>query len=478
MKTTHGLTENRFSPKLKAGMRQSMGGHGPYAGIRPSSVIPPSPGRARSPSLGGWLALKSGLGLRSADGFGALDAFTAGPQHIPAGKLKIPTPKHMIRKLLFPLFQAALLATSLAYEVKPISPAQAAEYKLEPSFYEKGLLVQDILIATSGQVADHTILEAAYQFDMVMKTIKADVASRIREQKVLCVLVGKDELTSDMPQFKSDKKDRELAFYNWRQRGFLTNLDGRPTVLFAEEDVMEYEGGMQIESILIHEFGHVIDRAGFDERQRQQLEEAFNQAKAKGLWQDGLAALRFRRVKGDEPVLLLDALVKAFPTESPELLKRCLDGGDIRVNEKPADSAVKVTGKDKVLIVFGGPKDCYASKNKAEYFAEGVQCWFDTNRTMDHDHNHIHTREQLKAYDPGLAKLCEEVLGDTEWRFISPRARAGKDHLAGYDPAKSPVVTKADFIETAALDYYDEYWSSYWQRLRDKYSAAFLQKIR
>jgi hypothetical protein len=255
-------------------------------------------------------------------------------------------------------------------------------------------------------------------------------------------------------------------------------LDGRPTVLFAEEDVMEYEGGMQIESILIHEFGHVIDRAGFDERQRQQLEEAFNQAKAKGLWQDGLAALRFRRVKGDEPVLLLDALVKAFPTESPELLKRCLDGGDIRVNEKPADSAVKVTGKDKVLIVFGGPKDCYASKNKAEYFAEGVQCWFDTNRTMDHDHNHIHTREQLKAYDPGLAKLCEEVLGDTEWRFVSPRARAGKDHLAGYDPAKSPVVTKADFIETAALDYYDEYWSSYWQRLRDKYSAAFLQKIR
>ena len=381
----------------------------------------------------------------------------------------------MPRILFHQLLQAALLATSPAiagaYEVKPISEAQAAEYKLDPSFYKKSALVQDILIATSKQVSDHTILEAAYQFDRVMKTIKPDVASRIRQRKVLCVLVAKDELTSDMPQFKSDKTGRELDFYNWRQRGFLTTLDNRSTVLFAEEDVMEYEGGMQVESILIHEFGHVIDGAGFDENQRRELTEAFNQAKAKGLWNDGLAALRFRRVKGDEPVSLLDALVKAFPKESPDFFQRCLDGGDILVNEKPVNSAVKVTAKDKVLIVFGGEKECYAGKNQAEYFAEGVQCWFDTNRTMDHDHNHIHTRDQLKAYDTGLAKLCEKVLGDSEWRFVSPRIRAGKDHLLGYDPAKSPVVAKTDFIEAAANDYYDEYWADYWQRLRDKYPA-------
>jgi hypothetical protein len=375
----------------------------------------------------------------------------------------------MSRIHLLPLIQAVLLASLPAHEVKPISEAQATGYKLDASFYKKGLLVQDILIATSGQVADHTMLEAAYQFDMVMKTIKPEVAARIRERKVLCVLVGKDELTSDIPQFKSDKTGRELAFYNWRQRGFLTEVEGRSTVLFAEEDVMEYEGGMQIESILIHEFGHVIDGAGFDENQDRQLDEAFKQAKAKGLWNDGFAAVRFRRVQGDEPVLLLDALVKAFPKEAPDLLRRCLDGGDILVNEKPADSKVKVTGNDKVLIIFGGPKECYAGKNKAEYFAEGVQCWFDTNRTMDHDHNHIHTREQLKGYDPGLAKLCEEVLGDGEWRFVSPRLRAGKDHLAGYDPTKAPQVVDPDFIKTAALDYYDEYWADYWQRLRDKY---------
>ena len=89
-----------------------------------------------------------------------------------------------------------------------------------------------------------------------------------------------------------------------------------------------------------------------------------------------------------------------------------------------------------------------------------------------HDHNHIHTRDQLKAYDPDLAKFCEDVLGDGEWRFVSPRERAGKDHLAGYDPAKAPVVVDSEEIRIAGLDYYDEYWKDYWQRLVDKYSEA------
>ena len=367
---------------------------------------------------------------------------------------------------------AALTASICAYEVKPISPEQAAEYKLDTTFFKKGTVTQDILIATSERVADVAHQEAAYLFDMVIKTLKPEIAQRIRDDKVLCILVAHDELTSDIPQFKSDKTGQELAFYNWRQRGFLTQVEDRRVVFFAEEDVMEYEGGMQIESILIHEFGHVIQFAGFDDALEKRLSESYEAAKTKGIWNDGRAAQRFRRIKGDDPVELLDALVKAFPKQSPALLRSCLEGGDILVNGKAVKAGAKVNGKDEVLIVFGGAKECYAIKNKAEYFAEGVQAWFDTNRTMDHDHNHIHTRAQLKEYDPNLAELCAEVLGDTEWRFVSPRLRAGQDHLAGYDPKTAPSVAKSDFIDNAAQDYYDEYWTPFWQRLRDKYPTA------
>jgi len=372
-------------------------------------------------------------------------------------------------KILPVIFLAGLLAPLGAHEVKPLTPEECEEYELDPKFYRKGTWVQDILIATSGKVSDYAHLEAAYQFEMMMKSINPEVAQRVRERKVLCLLVAHNEVTSEVPQFTTDKTGRELDFYNWRSRGFLTWKTGRPTVFFAEEDVLEFEGGMQIESILIHEFGHVVHGAGFSEEQQERLKATYKGALKKGIWQDGRAAQRFRRVKGETPVLLLAALRKWFPGESPGLLTRCLEGGDILVNGKPAHAKVRVTGKDKVLIVFGGEKRCYAAVNRNEYWAEGFQSWYDTNRTMDHDHNHIHRREQLKGYDVGLAKLCEEVMGNPEWRFVSPRERAGSGHLKGYDPEKAPVVVSPEHIDNAAYDYYDKYWHGYWQRLYDKH---------
>jgi hypothetical protein len=83
-------------------------------------------------------------------------------------------------------------------------------------------------------------------------------------------------------------------------------------------------------------------------------------------------------------------------------------------------------------------KGKYASVNSREYFAEGVQSWFDDNRVNDHDHNHVHLRAQLIEYDPGLAALCREVFGDTELKYTKPTSRL-VDHMAGYDPAKAPV---------------------------------------
>lgn len=378
----------------------------------------------------------------------------------------------LIRRALAHLFVFSTLAgVAVAQEVKPLSAEFAEEYKLDTDFFKKGTMVQDILIATSGKVTDFTHLEAAYLFDKMMRTLRPDIAERVREEKVLCILVGHDELTSDIPQFKSDKTGKDLDFYNWRSRGFLSKVDGRYVVLFAEEDVMEYEGGMLRESILIHEFGHVIHGAGFDEKLKKKWTETYEASMAAKRWNDGYAAQRFRRVTGDEPVLLLGALVESFPDQPEELLRQCLDGGDILVNGKPADSKVKVTGEDKVLIVFGGEKDCYATKNRAEFLAEGIQCWFNTNRTMDHDHNHIDTREELKAYDPDLANFCEELLGDGEWRFVPVRERAGEGHLKGYDPETAPVVKQAEHIRIAGLDYYDTYWADYWKRLSDKYAA-------
>ena len=70
-----------------------------------------------------------------------------------------------------------------------------------------------------------------------------------------------------------------------------------------------------------------------------------------------------------------------------------------------------------------------------------------------------------------MAKLCAEVLGDSPWRFVSPRSRAGRGHLTGYHPATAPKVAKLEHIDQAAQDYYDKYWKDFWKRLHEKHSA-------
>ena len=93
-------------------------------------------------------------------------------------------------------------------------------------------------------------------------------------------------------------------------------------------------------------------------------------------------------------------------------------------------------------------KGKYAGVNHHEYFAEGVQSWFDDNREHDHDHNHVNTRAELVEYDPGLAAICREVFGDTVLKYTKPATRL-TGHLAGYDPAKAPRFTWPDRLQAA-----------------------------
>lgn len=90
----------------------------------------------------------------------------------------------------------------------------------------------------------------------------------------------------------------------------------------------------------------------------------------------------------------------------------------------------------------------YAAVNHHEYFAEGVQSWFDNNRPPDHDHNHVDTREELVEYDPDLASLCREVFGDAQLKYSKPATRL-QAHLAGYDPTKAPKFVWPERLEKA-----------------------------
>jgi hypothetical protein len=64
----------------------------------------------------------------------------------------------------------------------------------------------------------------------------------------------------------------------------------------------------------------------------------------------------------------------------------------------------------------------YAGLNVAEYWAEGVQSWFDANLQAvptNGVHNAVNTQDELKSYDAGLASLIEQVFG-AGWSYSCP----------------------------------------------------------
>lgn len=71
-------------------------------------------------------------------------------------------------------------------------------------------------------------------------------------------------------------------------------------------------------------------------------------------------------------------------------------------------------------IAAGLWKNTYAATNTHEYWAEGVQSYFDCNRCSipaNGIHNEICNRATLKAYDPALFKLVDRCFGSNPWRY-------------------------------------------------------------
>ncbi len=76
-------------------------------------------------------------------------------------------------------------------------------------------------------------------------------------------------------------------------------------------------------------------------------------------------------------------------------------------------------------------KNTYLATNHSEYWAEGVQAYFDCMRPQ----YGANTREKLEKYDEGLFKLVDEVYKQSKFRYVRYDKRKPKDDKA--DPGKS-----------------------------------------
>jgi len=129
-----------------------------------------------------------------------------------------------------------------------------------------------------------------------------------------------------------------------------------------------------------------------------------------------------------------------------------LQGAIMRTDGISKEYFQAIFDKAKATGRFAG----YGMNNTGEFWAEGVQAWFNCNGTIrgkfaggqsslealgpDGKHLcHIRTRKQVKKHLPELAKLLDKSFGGNKWSYTPPAKRLHQPHLRGYDPKKAPV---------------------------------------
>tara|TARA_R110002050_G_scaffold204633_1_gene340418 strand:+ start:70760 stop:71590 length:831 start_codon:yes stop_codon:yes gene_type:complete len=83
----------------------------------------------------------------------------------------------------------------------------------------------------------------------------------------------------------------------------------------------------------------------------------------------------------------------------------------------PLDTTFNQLLQDKLdaAIAAGKYQKTYAATNIYEYWAEGVQNWFNVNAEVefpDGKHNWVNTREDMKKYDPDLYEIVSRYFSD------------------------------------------------------------------
>jgi hypothetical protein len=253
---------------------------------------------------------------------------------------------------------------------QPSVIAPPAKFRTDP-YYAKFTYAREFVVLGSKHVSDDALLRAndtirkmfAYRHD-VLKAMIADGAR--------LVVLGRDEKLSDLPEFKAA---RDRAGFD--QVRYLDYTPALKLMVVPEENVLglpnePFAGKGMVVSVF-----------------------------ARGLYQ----------VTGLRPVD--PDFDRRRDKQQYELrLKRL----DVEFDQRLKKTYEDATGKDLW-------KGTAAARNRVEYWAAGVEAYFDAagaGPAPDLADRPVATREALKAYDPDLYALVDETMayrGHVDWRY-------------------------------------------------------------
>jgi alpha-glucosidase len=152
-------------------------------------------------------------------------------------------------------------------------------------FYKKYLDVKGLPVAAAAEVDDEALRRTHYLVTHLLAG-RSDVLEAMVKNRTRLIIIGKDQVYTDMPEYKSA---RNPEYLNERVRG----TGGFDVTSFGEENLLNLPlDRYDDESIAVHEFCHTIDAAlgRIDPGWRKRLRDTYNNAMSKGLWRNTYTA--------------------------------------------------------------------------------------------------------------------------------------------------------------------------------------------
>jgi len=156
----------------------------------------------------------------------------------------------------------------------------------EHGFYSKRLDYEGIPIKAHKDVSDEALHQARQRLAMMLGKLPT-VRANLEQARAELHIIGKDQVTSDLPEhrhLKGKPFDGKLTV-DQRTRGLGGRLTscGEENLLRLEKD--RYRG----RDICVHEFAHNIYQHGVPAAMRQKFREQLTKSLAGGLWQKSYA---------------------------------------------------------------------------------------------------------------------------------------------------------------------------------------------
>lgn len=163
---------------------------------------------------------------------------------------------------------------------------------LDP-FYKKYVNADGIPVVSSMNVNDSALISASKVITQVLSK-REDVKKAMIAKGCKVMIIGEKEEVCDIPEYAEICDTPEnIAYWNKRARGFGGAPEHDFSASCGEENVIclpgdRYKG----ESILVHEFAHIIHMVGIvgvNPKFDNELETLLQKAIEKGLWKDTYA---------------------------------------------------------------------------------------------------------------------------------------------------------------------------------------------